>query len=441
MFKLKARVACVIFIGLIMFNLMIGLASANSFFALSSGDHDEDNDGIDDRFEEMNRRYLNISFQDNESTIKSFLARNESKDLIEFKIIFDEDGLQIITRYDSEYESSEDNHDYEIEYAVIFSKIIEYNDSNGNNMYDPEQDQKLKEIHLNSWKSMGFSNYTHDGSNYYMLSYRTTNNIFRVKFYFVEEFEKTNNSLITPNEAKFDIMINYFNYSNPFSKLSLKVDLESESEYSEVEETEDEKEDYASDEEGVLAKSTNGSIGFFTWSNKARVDNGVWKNITASPLIEDNESMEKEILYLNYPRGFFIIHDPKIGIVRIFTIENPLTATLLMILTVVLVIGSIAAPLYYFMRKRVVGTSRSTSEILSDVSDKNVLHEILDQDATLKNLPEDINITVVPPNFLKKVNQLKMDEEEKEQFIKEMLALSPSEIEKILDDMLKEKDI
>ncbi len=54
---------------------------------------------------------------------------------------------------------------------------------------------------------------------------------------------------------------------------------------------------------------------------------------------------------------------------------------------------------------------------------------------------EDIKITLLDLDFFDKVNQFKWQEEEKQLFIREMLALSPGERKIILEDMLGELNL
>ena len=49
----------------------------------------------------------------------------------------------------------------------------------------------------------------------------------------------------------------------------------------------------------------------------------------------------------------------------------------------------------------------------------------------------DINITILPSDFLETVESLKWDENEKEEFVREMLSLKPSEREVILEKMVQ----
>ncbi len=49
----------------------------------------------------------------------------------------------------------------------------------------------------------------------------------------------------------------------------------------------------------------------------------------------------------------------------------------------------------------------------------------------------DINVTILPSDFLEKVESIKWDENEKEEFIREMISLTPSERDMILKKMIQ----
>ena len=73
--------------------------------------------------------------------------------------------------------------------------------------------------------------------------------------------------------------------------------------------SEDEEYGRASDEIGVLLTDTDFS-GFFTWFEYAIID-GVNTTIESSPVRFDDDY---KWIFLNYPRGDVIVHDPKVGV-------------------------------------------------------------------------------------------------------------------------------
>ena len=109
---------------------------------------------------------------------------------------------------------------------------------------------------------------------------------------------------------KIDIEILNYAYSHNSSQLALVMDIESESKFNKDDETEDESKGYSKNEQWIQTSPADIS-GFFSWSQHALVDN-VEKNVSVNVISQSEENMQK--LYLSYPRGSHIYHDPKIGI-------------------------------------------------------------------------------------------------------------------------------
>jgi membrane-associated protease RseP (regulator of RpoE activity) len=162
------------------------------------------------------------------------------------------------------------------------------------------------------------------------------NGLFSVQLYAVEHWEFINGSWVSPAEMKFDIAIHNFNFSNGGSDLALKTTLVSTTEYEIEHETDDEEAGDASNEEEVKT-TTIGFTGSFSWTNTALID-GIEKQVKVSPL---NTTGEDEILFLNYPRGVNIIHDPKIGISGI--LKMLADYTIIVILGIVAVVAVVLA--------------------------------------------------------------------------------------------------
>ncbi|MHA2398879.1 MAG: hypothetical protein ACXADU_08310 [Promethearchaeota archaeon] len=110
-------------------------------------------------------------------------------------------------------------------------------------------------------------------------------------------------------------------------------------------------------------------------------------------------------------------------------------------------------PFYYFQkrfrRKSRVRTPRlekdektyhswvgsSAKEILDAISNKKALHSIFDEDKVIEG-PETEKLTTVNFEFLSKVDRLGFEENDKKEFVREMLALSPNEREEILGNIM-----
>jgi hypothetical protein len=155
------------------------------------------------------------------------------------------------------------------------------------------------------------------------IIFTTSDDVFTAHIYFVEEFDIINGTLITPSETKIDIEINNYNYLNGSSQLALYTKLESEVEYEMEEETEDEELGYAEDESSTYTM-INSHVGFFSWKENATID-GVSKGVLVSQIEDDDIEPNEEKIYLNYPKGINIYHDPKVGIAGLFSSASTTT--------------------------------------------------------------------------------------------------------------------
>ena len=87
--------------------------------------------------------------------------------------------------------------------------------------------------------------------------------------------------------------------------------------------------------------------------------------------------------------------------------------------------------------------SSKISKIIKVDNDNDRLIQIFKENHILKKIDKakDVKITLMEGDFFDKVNQFKwQDENEKQIFIKEMIALSPNERKMVLEEMLKDFD-
>ncbi len=410
-------------------------------------DNDDDNDGIDDDFEEENKRDIDIEFSDNEFQIDSQLRNGEITDEIQLKVKYDEDGISIEVSYkeESEYEEST-----ELEFNVEFHKLIEFGDLNDNGVYDEFTDQFLQEIALNSFKPPDYtsSNLSND-TNLHYIRVVTTDDIFTAHIYAIEEFGVVNNTLITPNQIKINIEINNFVYLNSNSYLALYTKLESEVNFEEEDETEDEREGYAENERGVITK-VNQFTGIFTWQKNATIDGISRKVFSNSIETEDNDENE-QMIFLNYPYGDHIFHDPKIGIAGLLTSDGPKGPSfpLTILIVIILIVGalsvSVAYSAYYYTHKKHPSISWHnnkdfhTKSSRDDVMNKEFDFQVFEGQNVINKLIqlEDVNITALSADFIEKIDKFEMEDSEKNEFVNEMLSLTPEERNSILNMMLK----
>ena len=292
----------------------ITLLSLNISFAAAS---DDDDDGIDDDFEDLNKRNINIEVETNQIQIESSLRSGNRIDEIQLKIITDSEGLSIEVSYESEIASTE----LELEFGIIFRKLVEFVDTNSNSIYDPLVDEKIQEFNLTDFQPITYTqiNITDDTALHYFVI-NTTNGVFTAHIYISEEFHVVNDSLITPIQSKIDIEISNFTYINSSSQIALYTSLDAENDYEEWDVTEDEMREYATNEKGLISDMNN-FTGIFTWKNNATID-GISKEVLMSDLNIDDYDEDEQKVYLTYPRGAHIYHDPKVGIAGIYKIKN-----------------------------------------------------------------------------------------------------------------------
>ncbi|MFX1455238.1 MAG: hypothetical protein ACFFDB_07660 [Promethearchaeota archaeon] len=419
--------------------LLIVLTTVNFRYAIAS---DDDDDGIDDDFEELNKRNISIEFLENETEVTSILKNGKNIDSLIYDFKYDENGLEVDFSYNSGSE-------VDLEFSIEFHEIVEYLDNNGNGIYDSEIDSMINTLLLNDFNPINYSiiNITNDARLHY-LRIATKDNNFTTHIYFSEEFAIINNTIITPNQAKINIEITDFNFLNNNSKLALYTKLNSELDFVDDNETEDEKEGYASNERGV-STTINKYTGYFSWKENATVDN-VSKEVLISILEADEHDANEQRIYINYLQGNQIFHDPKVGIEdlwRFKTTPFPLTMVIIIILIIGAISVSIAYSVYHYTHTTVIleeETKRSHRKSLKKKTTPfkiKAINQLFEKDNLIQNLSklEDINLTAVSADFLEKIHQFEWEEGEKDAFINEMLALSPDERDSILSKMLKDQ--
>lgn len=308
---------------------------------------DNDDDGVDDEFEESEKRDIQIEIDTGQIEIESKLRQGSTIDEIELSVEYKSDGIKIEVSYESEL-TSENETEYEVEFSVHFRKLIEFVDENSNGIFDPSIDTMIQEVELNSFQPVVYkTSIISDDTTLHYLLINTTDGVFAAHLFLVEEFTIVNETLITPTALKIDIEIDDFNYLDINSQLALYVKLGADSEYETDEETDDEEEGYASDESGVTTGNNN-YVGFFTWDENATID-GVSKQVLSSTIeVDDDDELEQK-LYLNYPRGNHIYHDPKVGISALITSSQSLP---IVIIGSILGILATAGIIFIIIRKR-----------------------------------------------------------------------------------------
>ncbi|MFW9968566.1 MAG: hypothetical protein ACFFDF_00095 [Candidatus Odinarchaeota archaeon] len=399
--------------------------------------NDNDGDGIDDDFEEQSKRDIKIQILSDGFQVESFSRHDDLKNELCINVRYDSEGFQIHLGYESKYDNITAPH-FDIQLTVLFQKLIEFVDLNGDGIYTPSIDSTIQEVALTSFQPVEYSNasISPDTTLHYFLV-KSADDSFIVHMYFAEEFEIVNGTLLSPLQTKIDVEINDFNYLSGSSQLALYISLKSEGDYKAIHETEDEKEGYSSNEDGVVTTKSN-YLGYFTWKENATVD-GVSKRIHSSSIAVDEDDPNEQKIYLNYPRGTYIYHDPKIGIAIIPISILPL------IIILSIIFGSISISIVYSVyhyRDKIFTTkfSKFSKNQKNQKEIDKIQHhyevELLKGTSDLKNL----NNTVISEDFLDIVDSFKWEKNERQEFIKEMLSLTPEERKSILMEMISKSN-
>ena len=200
---------------------------------------------------------------------------------------------------------------FELEFKVKIQEIVEYLDTTADGFYNASLDTEIQ-VYEFDFLPIVYSVDDTANTPIHIIDISTTDGVFTSSIYFATEFALIDGVIVAPTQIKIDVGIHDFPYLDDNSDLALKVKLESTADYEEDDLTEDEEDGRATDEKEVEI-SKGDAEGFFSWVETALID-GVEQVVKATPLEIENEEQK---LYLNYPRGQEIIHDPKIGMSNI----------------------------------------------------------------------------------------------------------------------------
>ncbi|MFX1280817.1 MAG: hypothetical protein ACFFA3_15685 [Promethearchaeota archaeon] len=429
--------------GILFFSVLLIIITCK--FTIAS--NDKDGDGIDDKLEQLNKREIDYTIEGSEISIESVRNGDHRKDLISTTIVCSEDGIQFLIGYKSNLES-----DFELMFSITFREIIEFIDNDENGIYNPEVDKNIQNFSLNEFSPIYYENSTDDyGSVIHYFRIQTVNETFTAHIYFSEEFSLLENTLILPTQAIINIEISNFPYLNFSSQLSLYTRLESEGNYERQEDTEDERNKYAENEQGVMT-TMGDDIGFFTWKENAKIDNFP-ETVVSSEILPDDHIESAEKLYINYMNGTHISHSAKIGIEGLLVI--PQSSSLIPIIVISLVIGALSVISVYSIihtNKQDLPTKdykRPGEEDYTEILEADLYDSLFDSTLALQIFEEkgaieklyhkgDINITTISSDFFEKVNNLGLEKGDQQNFIREMLSIPPKERELFLKEMIIE---
>lgn len=262
--------------------------------------------------DDSNDREVTVTVTPTNAEIESQLESGGTEDSFKIEVDVSANGA----KFKVEFETESTTNITEREFEVSFSELVEYTDVNDNGVYDDSVDTVVQTLELDSFEPIVYTLTNVSGVPVHIFDVMTTDGVFGARIYATGDFTNINGSVIAPTQVKIDVMINNFTFTYLNTSLALKVELEAAVDTSLDAETEDEAEGRATDEEAIDFLMTDVN-GFFSWKESVEID-GVTHLVNSS--IHETSATEQEI-YLNYPQGDEIIHDPKIGF------ENLLLAT------------------------------------------------------------------------------------------------------------------
>lgn len=262
--------------------------------------------------QEKEKRDVKVEVTQSKEVIESEseIAGNED----ELKIEFDNGSHN----FNFEYESEDSGSDLEAKIKVELFDLIEWRDVNGNGRYDPNiSEEAIQKIGLGDLTS---SSVTTDSiavggingvrvvgasaapAKYSDLTMTLTLQMFGESLQFA-------GAPLEPTSMKFDIGIKGFPYQGNDTALALFAKV--------VMVAEDDAEVGEKDQLGIASRIGK-YVSFFSWGSKVSVD-GQEGTVGQTLLKEEKKSEvgKTELmseLYLLYPRGNIILHDPKLGV-------------------------------------------------------------------------------------------------------------------------------
>jgi len=237
--------------------------------------------------------------------------------VVEFEVEFDAKDAEI----EIEYEVESGIREREAGVEIDFTRLIEYIDLDGDETFDEGEEINKFAICDLIFNNPAYRKISEEGVMGYEIScYMDLKGATQdkgklsISLIVLEDSAEVNGTLIEPTWVKINIAIADFPFKEESSGLALEVAVESGVEMEYFQER---------DIDELKAKLQN-IAEFFNWETTATVDgkivnvlhdisdtrrNGEW-----DPDGNDFELENERIVYLSYPRGSCIVHDPIVGI-------------------------------------------------------------------------------------------------------------------------------
>ncbi|MGM0510663.1 MAG: hypothetical protein ACQESD_06000 [Thermoplasmatota archaeon] len=320
---------------------------------------DMDNDekgphkGIDQDRIDFEKRKLNVDRSNKNAVVTTSWSDESTNDEVKMNFDFGEGSPSM----DMEYNVDKDSKQLRLSFQLIFKKLFEFHDNNGNGRYD-EGEEIISEY---VFKGSDFGDIQFDEDHeIYDFQTNTKDSVFKIRVRGGGEFMEVDGNTLNPYESKIDFEINY-GFQSEDSMLGLKMEIKGDHPKEMAKHTFDEENRWADNESWLRLRHDNYS-GFFSWQNRAQSggkDIPVNATFISESAVDDIGSVVpvNDVLYLSYPQSSQIVHDPKIGVVGESSLSYTVTDEIdFMYLTTILAITMITAALVFsagiYIRKR-----------------------------------------------------------------------------------------
>lgn len=309
--------------------------------------------GPGDKRRGYEKRDVDLEREDKKAIVKSTWSNEDVSDQLQMVFHYEEGPPKI----EVEYQVQKDGEIKGFGFKLVIEEVFEFIDSNSNGRYDDEDEIVSRmELKEDDFTDMEFE----ENEEGYELRLEDHNSSIQIKAVGGGGFIDHNSQIINPTEMKLDFTYDY-DFRSEDSMLGLKMAFMSKYQASLGKETYDEEKGYARGETWMNFQEHN-YTGFFSWGNTAQVDgverpvNTTLKSERAVPGMDD-PTVVKDVIYLSYPRGDQIVHDPKVGVVGesslSFSTQDALSMEyMLMILAVSMVSATVVFSAGVYIRRK-----------------------------------------------------------------------------------------
>ncbi len=273
------------------------------------------------------QRTLTVEAQDAAVEIRSETSAKGSEVDFRFRAVRDGNLPKLVLAVEGETLNRSGEANIELEFRAIFRAVFEFEDANGNGRQD-SQEARLSTVPLDTlaFAPMQVTNDSAGGVAGYEVSLEGTLGGFSiglVSHVFPSEV-RMNGTVVSEQSAKVDIAISGYGFTSGTSILGLEIGTES---------TVQRKTESRDGTDSVETSDGRGTA-FFRWESQARVDgrlapvNAVWQ-------------ADGDRLFLYYPHGNVIVHDPLLGF-ELFSSPFPILIAVGVAAAVAVAVGILA---------------------------------------------------------------------------------------------------